>query len=183
MDLSGIISIGGMPGLYKVVAQSKNGVIVESVADKKRFPAFATHKISALEDISMFTTGDDKPISEIMKAIYDKENGGKCPDNKVDDKAVLAYFTEILPDYDKERVYVSNMRKLFSWYNILQETGNLKVKENVSDSGNDAEKKVKTSEEKPKKAAVKTTVKDTAKPAKTKTPTLKAAGVRKTGAA
>ncbi|MFL5753168.1 MAG: DUF5606 domain-containing protein [Bacteroidia bacterium] len=179
MNLSGIISIGGMPGLYKVVAQSKNGVIVESLNDKKRFPAYSTNKISALEDISMFTSGDDKPLSEIMQAIYDKEKGGKAIDNKADDKAIEAYFAEVLPDYDKERVYVSNMRKLFSWYNILQETGNLKLKEEGEEAKGE-EKKIKTAEEKAKIA--KTTVKDTSK-AKTKSPTIKVAGVRKSGTA
>lgn len=170
-----------MPGLYKVVAQSKNGVIVESLTEKKRFPAYATNKISSLEDISMFTTGDDKPISEILKAIFDKEKGGKCIDNKADDKTVAAYFSEVLPDYDKDRVYVSNMRKLFVWYNLLQETGNLKQKENNAETEGD--KKVKSTDDKPKKTVTKTAVKDTSKPAKTKTPTLKAAGVRKTGTA
>ncbi len=179
MDLSGIISISGMPGLYKVVSQAKNGVIVESLIDKKRFPAFATNKISALEDISMFTTNDDKRISEIMKTIFDKEGGKKCIDNKADDKAIIAYFAEILPDYDKERVYVSNMRKLFSWYNLLSETGNLKAKEEVAAEG---EKKAKVSaEDKPKK--VTKVAKDTSKGAKTKAPTLKVAGVRKAGTA
>ena len=181
MDLSGIISISSMPGLYKVVAQSKNGVIVESLTDKKRFPAFSNNKISSLEDISMFTTGEDKSISDILKAIYDKEKGGKCIDNKVDDKAVIAYFLEILPDYDKDRVYVSNMRKLYSWYNLLQETGNLKLKE--TKDAVESEKKVKNPDEKIKKTKAKTAVKDTSKPAKTKTPTLKVAGVRKAGTA
>jgi hypothetical protein len=179
MNLSGIISIGGMPGLFKVVAQSKNGVIVESMLDKKRFPAYSTSKISALEDISMFTTGDDKPLSEIMQSIYDKEKGGKAIDNKADDKAIVAYFAEILPDYDKERVYISNMRKLFAWYNIMQETGNLKLDDEKTESSAE-EKKVKTAEEKTKVA--KTTVKDTSK-VKTKSPTMKVAGVRKSGTA
>lgn len=180
MNLSGIISIGGMPGLYKVVAQSKNGVIVESLTDKKRFPAYSTSKISALEDISMFTTGDDKPLSDIMQSIYDKEKGGKAIDNKADDKAITAYFAEILPDYDKERVYVSNMRKLFSWYNTLQETGNLKLKEAGEEENKAEEKKIKVAEEKTKVA--KTAAKDTSK-AKTKSPTMKVAGVRKSGTA
>lgn len=92
IDLHGIISIAGMPGLFKVVAQSKNGVIVEALADKRRFPAFASHKISSLEDIGMFTDGDDKPISEIMKLIYDKENGGVCIDHKKMKKKLLNIF-------------------------------------------------------------------------------------------
>lgn len=182
IDLHGIISISGMPGLYKVVAQSKNGVIVESLSDKKRFPAFASHKISALEDISMFTTGEDKPLGEIMNAIYEKEKGGQAIDHKKDDKEIAAYFAEILPDYDKERVYVSNMRKLFSWYNHLHATGNLKLKEEkaVAEESEKTEKPAKkTSEEKgTKKTSVK---KETGKNVKTQAGVKKTTGVRKTG--
>ncbi len=180
IDLSGIISISGQPGLYKVVAQSKNGIIVENLNDKKRTSISSTAKVSSLEDISMFTTGDDKPVSEIMKSIFDKEKGGVCIDSKADDKAVAAYFEAVLPEYDKERVYTSNMRKLFNWYNGLQSTGNLKVKE--ADKKDDAtDKKVKVATD--KKATVKkTATKDTTK-TKTSTGVKKTTGVRKTGVA
>lgn len=178
IDLHGIISIAGMPGLYKVVAQSKNGVIVESLADKKRFPAFASHKISALDDISMFTTGEDKPLREIMKSIYDKENGGACTDSK-DEKEIAAYFESVLPDYDKERVYVSNMKKLFSWYNQLHATGNLKLQEEKT--GEEKEATLKAGEDKTK--AVAKVRKETTKAAKVQAGVKKTAGVRKTGAA
>ena len=178
IDLKGIISISGMPGLYKVVAQSKNGVIVESLTDKKRFPAFASHKISTLEDISMYTTGDDKPLREIMKSIYDKENGGACIDAKKEDKDIVDYFLSVLPDYDKERVYLSNMRKLFSWYNQLQATGNLKLKDEgtVEDSDKSVKKEdvIKTETKKP---VAKTKI------GKTQAGNRKTAGVRKSGAA
>ncbi len=180
IDLSGIISISGQPGLYKVVAQSKNGIIVENLNDKKRTSISSTAKVSSLEDISMFTTGDDKPVSEIMHSIFDKEKGGACIDSKADDKAVVAYFEAVLPEYDKERVYTSNMRKLFNWYNGLQTTGNLKIKE--ADKKDDAtDKKVKAATE--KKATVKkTATKDTTK-TKTSTGVKKTTGVRKTGVA
>ena len=184
MDLSGIISIGGMPGLYKVVAQSKNGVIVESLSDKKRFPAFSTSKISALEDISMYTNGDNKSLGEIMQSIFEKEGGKKCLDHKAEEKEIVNYFSVILPDYDKDRVFVSNMRKLFQWYNVLQETGNLKEKEaEKSEAEENKEKKVKSTEEKAtKKKTVKAT-KDSSKPLKQSAGVKKAAGVRKTGSA
>jgi len=176
MNLEGIISISGMPGLYKVVGQMKNGVVAESLSDKKRSPIYAHQQISTLEDISMFTTGDNKPVSDIMKAIFDKEKGGACIDHKADEKQIVAYFESVLPDYDKERVHPSNMRKLFNWYNALQQTGNLKVKE----SG--AEEKTKThTEEKPKKVAAKVKP-DSAKVATSKG-VKKTAGVRKTGTA
>jgi hypothetical protein len=178
MDLSGIISISGMPGLYKVVANSKSGVIVESMTEKKRFPVFGASKISALEDISMFAESGDKPLSEIMKSIYDKEKGGKAIDAKADDKEVTKYFSEILPDYDKERVYVSNMRKLFGWYNLMQETGNLKeVEEKEEGEG----KKVKLTAEEKKKVAA-SAKKETSK-VKTAAGNRKTTGVRKAGTA
>jgi hypothetical protein len=180
IDLTGIIAISGQPGLYKVVAQSKNGIIVESLADKKRTSVSSTAKVSSLEDISMFTTGDDKPVAEIMQAIFDKEKGGAAIDAKADDKAITAYFAGILPDYDKDRVYTSNMRKLFGWYNGLQSTGNLKEK---TDEAKDesAEKIVKAATEK-KAPAKKAAAKDTTK-TKTSAGVKKTAGVRKTGVA
>lgn len=180
IDLTGIIAISGQSGLYKVVAQSKNGIIVEGLADKKRTSISSTAKVSSLEDISMFTTGEDKPVAEIMQSIFDKEKGGACIDAKADDKSVAAYFESVLPEYDKERVYTSNMKKLFTWYNGLQTTGNLKVKETgVKDEA--TEKIVKAATE--KKATVKkTTTKDTTK-TKTSTGVKKTAGVRKTGVA
>src|SRR5437868_2819741 len=128
IDLTGIISIAGQPGLFKIITNSKNGIIVENLSDKKRMNIPATAKVSTLSDIRMFTTGDDKPVDEIITSVFEKEKGGAAIDIKSDDKSIENYFSEILPDYDKERVYVSNMRKLFSWYNTLQSTGNLKEK-------------------------------------------------------
>lgn len=178
IDLTGIIAITGQPGLYRIVAQSKNGIIVEGLADKKRINVYASTKVSTLAEISMYTTSDDKPIEEILTNIYNKENGGPCPDNKSDDKTIAAYFEQVLPEYDKERVYVSNMRKLFSWYNIMQTTGSLKMKEEKAE-GEEKSVAVKTEE----KTKVKKTVsKDNVK-AKTSAGVKKTAGVRKTGTA
>ena len=179
IDLTGIIAISGQAGLFKVIAQSKNGIIVEALADKKRTTISSTSKVSSLEDISMFTTGDDKPIEEIMLNIFEKENGGPALDNKADDKAVAAYFAQVLPDYDKDRVYVSNMRKLFGWYNILQSTGNLKKKEEGTEEAASEKMVAPKPEDKPK---VKAAAKNTAK-AKTSAGVKKTAGVRKTGSA
>jgi hypothetical protein len=178
IDLSGIISITGQPGLYKIVAQSKNGIIVEGLTDKKRTNVYASTRVSTLSDISMFTTGDDKPIEEIITEIHKKEKGGQAVDAKADDKQVEAYFAKIVPDYDKERVYVSNMRKLISWYNLLQSTGNLKEKEEKAEGG---EKQVSLKADEKQKAK-KSVTKDTTKP-RTSAGVKKAAGVRKTGAA
>jgi len=180
IDLKGFISITGLPGLFKIVAQSKNGIIVEGLSDKKRVNVYATTKVSTLSDISMFTTGDDKPLNEIMTAIYEKEKGGVALDHKADDKAIEIYFSEILPDYDKDRVYVSNMRKLFSWYNILQSTGNLKTEEENKD-GKEAEAKALKATEEKAKAAKKSVAKEPK--AKAVAGVKKTTGVRKTGSA
>jgi len=179
IDLSGFISITGQPGLYKIVAQSKNGIIVEGLHDKKRQNIYASAKVSTLSDISMFTTGEDKPLNEIVTAIFEKEKGGPSVDHKADDKTIEAYFTEVVPDYDKERVYVSNMRKLFNWYNSLQATGNLKTEEENKDNA-DKSKGIKLNEDKnPLKTG---SAKDSIK-AKTVAGVKKTAGVRKTGTA
>jgi hypothetical protein len=179
IDLTGIISISGQPGLYKIVAQSKNGIIVEGLTDKKRVNVYASTKVSTLSDISMFTTGDDKPVEEIMTTIYEKEKGGPAVEGKSDDKEIEKYFAGILPDYDRERVYISNMRKLINWYNTLQTTGNLKEKEE-KDEKEGADKAVSLKhEEKPK---IKKTGKDSSK-AKTSAGVKKTTGVRKTGTA
>ena len=119
MNLKDILSITGKPGLYKTVAQAKNGVIVESISDGKRFQVFANDKISSLEEISIFTDGDDLPLKVVLKRIHDKENGAAASDPKSDDKAMREYFAGIVPEYDKERVYVSHIRKILVWYNLL----------------------------------------------------------------
>ncbi len=179
IDLTGFISITGQPGLYKIVAQSKNGIIVEGLSDKKRVNVYASTKVSTLTDISMFTTGDDKPINEIMTAIFDKEKGGPAVDAKADDKTVEAYFAQVLPDYDKERVYVSNMRKLFSWYNALQSTSNLKTEEENKDA-NDKTKNIKLNDD---SSGTKHGIKKDGGGAKTIAGNKKTTGVRKTGTA
>lgn len=179
IDLTGIISISGQPGLFKIIAQSKNGIIIEGLADNKRTNIYSSTKVSTLSDIGMYTTGEDKPIEEIMTAIFEKEKGGPCVSHKADDKEIEAYFSKILPEYDKERVYVSNMRKLFSWYTILQSTGNLKEREEKKE----ATEETKVVKAETKKAPAKTAAKDTGKNVKTSAGVKKAAGVRKTGSA
>jgi len=121
MDLSKILSISGKSGLFLVVSQLKNAVLVESLLDKKRFPAFAHEKISSLEEIAVFTATEDKPLKEILKAIYDKLEGKPALDAKSDNKLLQAFFLEVVPDYDSERVYISDIRKIIGWYNLLLE--------------------------------------------------------------
>lgn len=178
IDLTGIISITGQPGLFKIIAQSKNGIIIEGLSDKKRSNIYSSTKVSTLSDIGMYTSGDEKPIEEIITSIVEKEKGGPCVNHKADDKEIIAYFSQILPDYDKERVYVSNMRKLFSWYTLLQSTGNLKEKEDKKEGD---EAKVVVGDK--SKTPAKTTAKDSGKNVKTSAGVKKTAGVRKTGTA
>lgn len=132
MKLSGIISISGKPGLYTVVGQSKSNVIVESVIDGKRFPAFASNRISALEDISIYTYDDDVLLSEVFDAIYDKLAGEKAPSHKDSIETLSSLLREVLPEYDEEQVFPSDIKKLFQWYNILDNAGKL-VKEDAEE--------------------------------------------------
>lgn len=127
MDLSGIISISGKPGLYNIVAHTKNGIIVEGISDGKRFPAYATHRISALEDISIYTVDDDVPLADVYRKIYDKENGGPAVSHKASANELKAYLEEVLPDFDEERVYMSDIKKMMNWYNLLQSKDMLKL--------------------------------------------------------
>ncbi len=119
MDLKEILSVSGKPGLFKTIAQTKNGVIIESLADGKRIQAFASDKISSLGEISIFTTADDMPLREVFRLMYEKKDEHAAPDSKADDKVLKTYFGVIVPDYDTERVYSSHVRKLIQWYNLL----------------------------------------------------------------
>ncbi len=119
MDLTGILAITGKPGLYKLVSQTKSGALVESLLDKRRMPAFAHERISSLKDITMFGMEEDKPLIEIFQNIYKLEDGKECLSHKSSEKELKDYMEKVFPDYDKDRVHLSDMKKLFSWYNIL----------------------------------------------------------------
>ncbi|WP_233145459.1 DUF5606 family protein [Labilibacter marinus] len=117
--LKGILAVSGQSGLYKMISQAKSSIIVESLVDGKRMPAYATSRISALEDISIFTEEADVKLVDVFKNIFDKENGAQAISHKVSANELKSYFTEILPDYDKDRVYVSDIKKVIMWYNLL----------------------------------------------------------------
>lgn len=129
MDLNKILSIAGKPGLYRLVAQAKNGLIIESLLDGKRMNAFMNEKISSLEEISLFSQSEDVALKDVLKNIYNLTGGQKAIDNKADDAKIKEFFGQIVPDYDKERVYVSHMRKVIGWYNLLLEKGILEFTE------------------------------------------------------
>lgn len=119
-----ILSIAGRPGLYKLVSQGKNMLIVESLADGKRTPAYARDKVVSLGDISIYTTGEEKPLSEVLGAVKEKASGERI-DVKAfkDDAAVRAWFGEAVPYFDSERVYTNDIRKVLNWYNALLDAG------------------------------------------------------------
>jgi len=137
MDLKDILSISGKPGLHKNIAQSKTGVIVESLADGKRFQVFASDKISALGEISIYTAGEDMPLKEVFRLIREKHKDEPAPDHKASDKELVEFFEGIVPEYDKERFYISHMRKLVGWYNILLEKGITDFTETVEEKENE----------------------------------------------
>ncbi|MBM3405539.1 MAG: hypothetical protein FJY10_11715 [Bacteroidetes bacterium] len=134
-DFSKIISVSGKSGLFRIVSELNNAVLVESFTDKKHFPVFAHEKMSTLEEISVFTTGEDKPLKDIFKLIFEKLEGKATPPVKDNEKELKAFFEEILPDYDKDRVYASDIRKMVSWYNLLVEQGVLEFKEEEREDG------------------------------------------------
>ena len=137
MDLSKTLSISGMSGLFKVIAQSKAGLIVESLVDKKRIPVHASSKISVLDNISMYvSSGDTVPLSDVLKKMYEKQGGQPALDSKTSsDDELKKFFETILPEYDKEKVHTSDIRKAVLWYNLLQKTDIFTQKEEEKKEG------------------------------------------------
>lgn len=119
MGLQDILSISGKGGLFKLVGTMKNGVIVESLLDGKKTPAHAHNRISALNDISIYGDDSEKPLAEIMKAIVVKYNAESIMYKKWSGAELKTNFMEIFPDYDAERVYVSDIKKIYQWTNLL----------------------------------------------------------------
>lgn len=132
--LKEILSISGKPGLQKLISNSSNAIIVESLLDGKRFPAYSNSKIIALEDISIYTENEDMPLKEVFQRMYTKENGQKAINHKAPTENIIAYFNEIVPEYDKDRVYTSDMKKIIQWYNLLIDKGILVFNEEESES-------------------------------------------------
>lgn len=141
------MAISGYPGLFKHISQGRNGIIVESLIDKKRMPAYASMKVSALEDIAIFTEEGEVPLKVVLKRIYEKESGGASIDSKASAQDIKNYFESVVPEYDKERVYVSDMKKLISWYNILQSLNMLEFKEEEEPASDDGIKETEPEEE------------------------------------
>lgn len=124
MDLSKIVSISGKPGLYQIKAQSVGRIIVESVVDGKHTPAFAQDRMSSLEEISIFSTDEDRPLKEVFKMINEKMGDKVDFDfKKASNDELREKFASVMPDYEEEAVYPSDMRKVFAWYQMLMDKG------------------------------------------------------------
>jgi hypothetical protein len=120
MVLKDILAISGESGLFKFIAQGKNAIIVEHIETGKRSSAFSSAKVSSLEDISVFTETEDLPLGKVFDKIYEKESGGPAIDSKAETEKLKKYFEEIIPDYSREKVYASDIKKIILWYNLLQ---------------------------------------------------------------
>ncbi len=182
MDLQGIISISGRPGLFKIVTQGKSNVIVESLIDKKRFPAFASEKISSIEDISIFTYEEDVKLTDVFSTLLTQNEGKESINHKVEESVLRSTFTSVLPNYDIDRVYLSDIRKVFQWYNLLLKEGLLKS-EVIEETEATPDGKVEKEAKKVKTEAVKKTTKKVAtkEPKVSKPAVSKKAPVVKTG--
>lgn len=123
--LKTILSISGKPGLYKLISQGKNMLIVESLVDKKRFPAYGNEKIISLADIAMYTNDSEVPLRDVLRSIKEKENAAMASIDvkKATPEQLRQYLAEVLPDFDRDRVYVNDIKKLILWYNILVSNG------------------------------------------------------------
>ena len=123
MSLEKILSISGKPGLYVLKVQTRTGFVAESLLDGKKVTVSLKSNVSLLSEISIYTYEGEKPLTEIMQNIAKKENKGQTISHKEDNATLLSYFREVLPEYDEERVYASDVKKIVSWYNTLQEKG------------------------------------------------------------
>ena len=145
--LKTILSIAGKPGLYRLVSHGKNMLIVESLIDKKRIPAYAKDKVISLGDIAMYTDAEEVPLHEVLTNLKNKENGEKASiSTSAKPEELRKFFADVLPNFDRERVYPTDIKKLISWYNLLIEAG-------ITDFTPEEEPETETSEEENKEEA------------------------------
>ena len=122
MSLDKVLSIAGKPGLYKLIAQTRGGFVAESLIDKKRLSVSVQQNVSVLSEIAIYTLTEEVPLKDVFEKIKKKENGEKTSVKPKDSKDKLEeYFFDVLPDYDEDRVYASDIKKVVQWYNLLQE--------------------------------------------------------------
>ncbi len=154
MNLEKILAISGKPGLYVLKVQTRSGFVAESLADGKKITVNLKSNVSLLSEISVYTYEGEQPLAEIMKKIAAKENNGPAISHKEDNATLTAYFKQVLPDYDEERVYPSDIKKILNWYNMIQAKGLVVAEAPVEDVAEDTavEAEKETVAEKPKKA-------------------------------
>ncbi len=148
--LKKILSISGKPGLFKLVSQGKNMYIVEALSDNKRLPVYPRDKVVSLGDIAIYTETEEVPLATVLNNIKIKESGAEIEiKTGIQPTEIKAYFSEILPDYDKEKVYPSDMKKIMAWYNLLIKSGisdftkiEEENKENESNEENEGNEKI-----------------------------------------
>ena len=129
MNLEGLINISGKNGLYKVISNSKNMIIVESLIDKKRIPIHSGNQANMLEEIGIYTYDDTKPLSSVFENIAKKENYNQTISHKLSKNELIEFFRQIVPNFDEEKVYISDIKKVIQWYNLLQRKKIIKRKE------------------------------------------------------
>ena len=126
MSLEKIIAISGKPGLYELISQTRGGFLVTSLADGKKQSISMRNNVSVLSEIAIYTYDEEVPLKDVFKSIFKKENGGEAINHKSSKKELENYFQEVLPSYDEDRVYASDIKKIVQWYNLLQKTDLLK---------------------------------------------------------
>ena len=134
MNLDKILAISGKPGLYVLKVQTRTGFVAESLMDGKKITVGLRSNVSLLSEISMYTQTGEAPLADVMRKIAVKENEGPAPSHKESADTLVSYFEEILPDYDQDRVYASDIKKVMNWYNILQAKGMVSKDEPVKDT-------------------------------------------------
>lgn len=134
MNIDKILAISGKPGLFELKLQTRTGFVAESLIDGKKITVGLRSNVSLLSEISMYTDSGEKPLVEVLRAIAVKENEGAAPSAKEDNTTLVSYFGEIVPDYDQDRVYVSDIKKVLNWYNILQAKGMVSKEEPKADA-------------------------------------------------
>ncbi|QSW89739.1 MULTISPECIES: DUF5606 domain-containing protein [Flavobacterium] len=149
MNLDKILAISGKPGLYVLKVQTRTGFVAESLLDGKKITVNLKSNVSLLSEISIYTYEGEKPLTEVMQKIAVKENKGQAISHKEDNATLNAYFKEILPEYDEERVYPSDIKKVLNWYNTLQAKG---LVTDLAPAAAETPEEAPAAEEKPKKA-------------------------------
>jgi hypothetical protein len=138
MDLKEIMSVSGHSGLFRFISQGRNGIIVESFADQKRSFVSASQKVSSLADIAIFTDGEEIPLHDVFKNIYDLGAEVQVPDTKSSPEELKKFLEKVLPNYDRDRVYVSDIKKLVTWYHALKDLNLLSFEEKAAEPAENA---------------------------------------------